>query len=68
MRIIAEVNGRIGYRDTPHWLGDYWDVDVRDIQYPRGKTLAAVGVDGMSMTDLSLAGSMTDPTANMGTN
>jgi len=67
VRIIAEVNGRIGYRDTPHWLGDYWDVDVRDIQYPRGKTLTDLSLAG-SMTDLSLAGSMTDPTANVGEN
>jgi len=68
MRILAEINGRIGYQDTPHWLGDYWDVDVRDLQYPRGKTLTAVGVDGASLVDLSLSGTIADPTSNVGEN
>jgi hypothetical protein len=55
VRLFGSIDGSLTTRDVPHWLGDYWDADVRSIQFPAGKSIAGVSVAGTAISGISVA-------------
>ncbi len=71
MRLFGEVSGDINYRDAAEYLWPPFEIDLRSIEYPYGKTLTVVGpatctitVPDSSELAITPSAALSTPTSN----